>query len=418
MLSRRRFVASTAATWLCAGLPFARADNAVTKAAAGAPRYFVTFFLRGGLDAIYTMDPKVKTDVEARVDVPYGANDIVDAGGLQFGPHFKPLQKWAPNMAVLRGIQVKTANHETGAFQMMRMRSRVTTTMPTMHEVIGQVRDGQPLATVTLGELSSFEHSPGSMAAPTGGGASFIDALDDLSNDDIAVLAKVYQGHLKRIGSWDQSATTLQTREYVSQAAAFFDRLQTVPRFGGGPAGAKGKAGRVSTDFERTLWFLENDLTRSVAVKVFFDWDSHYKNAEKQTQSTSTFVALLDTFLSELKTRKNRFGSLADQTVVVIGSELGRFPVLNTNEGKDHWPETSFMLMGPGINTGGGKGGSFGTTGPFMEGKKMNKTTGKPDEAGSHVRIDDVGTTLLSLAGFKPEVYGYQGDRLRFLEQA
>jgi uncharacterized protein (DUF1501 family) len=104
--------------------------------------------------------------------------------------------------------------------------------------------------------------------------------------------------------------------------------------------------------------------------------------------------------------------------VVVVGSELGRFPVLNTNEGKDHWPETSFMIMGPGINTGGGKGASFGTTGTFMEGKKMNKTTGKPDEAGSHVRIDDVGTTLLGIAGFKPEVYGYQGERLRFLEQA
>jgi len=418
MLSRRQLVASTAASWLCAGIPYSRADNAVDhKAAAKAPRYFVTMFLRGGLDAIYTTDPKTKSQVEAKVDVPYDGNAIIDAGGLQFGPHFKTLAPWAKHMAVVRGIQVKTANHETGAFQMMRMRTRVSTSMPTFAEVVGQARDGQPLASVTLGELSSFEHSPGALAMPTVNNASAIDALDDLEDKDIAVLADVYQRHLKSIGTWDQSAQTRQTREYVAQAAAFFERLKTTPRYGGGPS-KNNKAGRASNDFDRTLWFLENDLARSVTIKVFFDWDSHFRNAEKQTGANGAFTALLDEFLRGLHSKKNKHGTLAEQTVVIVGSEMGRFPVLNGNLGKDHWPETTFMIMGPGINTDGGRGAAYGITGPFMEGKKINKVTGKPDDAGQHLRLDDVGVTLMSMAGLKPSTYGYQGDRLRFLESA
>lgn len=417
MLTRREFFAATAASWLYAGLP-----RPARAAEPSGPRYFVTFFLRGGLDAVYTFDPKTRAEVEPRVDVPYEPGAIVEAGGLQFGPHFKPLQGWAEKMAVVRGIQVKTANHETGAFQMIRMRTRVTTSMPSLYDVIGQNRSDQPLGSVALGELSSFEHSPGALAIPTGApdAKTALDVLDDASDEEIALLADVYKDHLRRFPHWQKSPETERTREYVSQLAAFFDRLKNgTPRFRAEQwTGKGGKTKRASEDMQRTLWFLENDLARGICVKVFFDWDSHYRNADKQASSTGNFTEILDRFLTELHKRKNKFGVLADQTVVVIGSEMGRFPVINGNIGKDHFPETGFMFMGPGINTGK-NGASYVPTGKFMEGLPVSLKTGMPSDVGAtHLVLDDVGTTLLHMAGLDPSLYGYTGRRLRFLEEA
>lgn len=40
---------------------------------------------------------------------------------------------------------------------------------------------------------------------------------------------------------------------------------------------------------------------------------------------------------------------IADRVVVVVGSDFGRTPGYNGNNGKDHWSVTSMVLMGPGI---------------------------------------------------------------------
>lgn len=418
LLSRRRFVAATASSWLCAGLPRSFAQS--TPGKQRGPRYFVTFFLRGGIDPVYTVDPKTRGEVADKVDVPYGANDIVDGGAMGFGPHFQKLQKWAPKMAVLRGVQVKTANHETGAFQTLRMRTGVTTGMPSLYDVIGQSRDSQPLASVTLGDLTSFEHSPGALAAPTGvggNGTTSLDAVDALSDEEVDLLARVYQGHLARFPKWQQSPEATRTREHVAQAGAFFQRMKTTARFKAADWDAKkgSRAVRVAEDLQRTLWFLENDLTRGVAVRVVFDWDSHYRNADKQAQSTGDFTPVLARFLEELHTRKNAHGVLADQTALVIGSELGRFPIINGNLGKDHFPEAPYMFFGPSFNVGQ----AFVPTGKMMEGLPVSAETGKAGDTGAqHVVLDDVGTTLMHIAGLNPTTYGYRGRRLRFLERA
>ena len=41
--------------------------------------------------------------------------------------------------------------------------------------------------------------------------------------------------------------------------------------------------------------------------------------------------------------------TLAEETTVVVMSEMGRTPALNANLGKDHWPFTSVMVIGDGF---------------------------------------------------------------------
>ena len=413
-LTRRHVLKASAASWLLAGMPRARGQAGGKKKA---PRYFVTVFLRGGIDAVYTTDPKTKNDVAANVDVPYDVNAIVD-GPIQLGPHFRPLQKFASQMAILRGVQVSTANHETGAYQVLRMRTDVMPNMPSLFDILGQHREGQPLASVALGKLSSFEHSPDALIAPTGDsgdGETSLDAVDQLSDEDVDILAEAFKKHLTRFPS-ALSAKGERTKEHVAQTAAFFDKMKGVKRFK--PVdwgmGKNNDAARAGEDLQRTLWFLENDLTRGVFTKIQFDWDSHYRNVDKQTSATGDFTKIFSKFLDGLHERKNAFGSLAEQTVVVCGSELGRFPVINGNLGKDHFPEAQYLLMGPNINVGN----AFVPTGKHMEGQKINLKTGKADDNGERLVLDDLGATLMHAAGLNPTLYGYNGRLLPFLVKA
>lgn len=406
MLTRRNTLQAAAASWLLTSLPRpARAEAPTAKA----PRYFVTLFLRGGIDGVLTLDPKTRADVDADIDVPYQPGSIVDAGNTQLGPQFDDLKPFADRMAIVRGLQVHIANHESGAFQMLRFRTGVTATAPSMYEIIGQRRE-TPLAAVTLGDLSSFDYTAASLVAPTGnGGTTSLEALDNLDDDDLALLAKTYQKHLKGFSATGLSESHRQTRENLAQVSAYLDRCTKTPRFKVDPWHISRD---TEADLQRTLWMLENDMTRGVTVKIQFDWDSHFRNADKQAPANRRFQQLLARFLKELESRKNEHGTLASQTVLIVGSELGRFPVLNGNLGKDHFPETSLMLFGPGI-----KAGAYGQTGKRMESIPVSTTTGRPqDVGGRRLEFDDIGVTLMHLAGLNPAVYGYRGERLRFLE--
>ncbi len=410
MWTRRDLMKAGLAGWLTSTLP-----PGVAAAASGKrPRYFITIFMRGGIDGIYSMDPKRPGEVEPRVSIPYPASAIVDTGAMPFGPHFKQLQKWAPKMAITKGFQVKTANHESGALQVLRMKTAVSRNMPAILDIIGRKRQGQALSSVTLGRASSLEHSPNSLVAPTfGSKRTVLDAMDALSASDFDTMAKAFQAHLKRAEGWAAAGGQReQTQEHLRQTADLFTRLPDVPKFRAQEWSERSKRQDLARDLQRTLWLIENDLAKSVYLKIFFDWDSHFRNASKQAVATRDFTFVFDKFLQELHGRRNAHGKLADNTVIVAGSELGRFPSLNGNEGKDHFPEAPYMCMGPNIR--GGQ--AFGPTGRLMEGQEVSLRTGMPEAGGTHLVLDDIGTTMLEWAGVDPRLHGYRGRRLRFLE--
>lgn len=418
MWTRRDALRAGMASWLLAGLsgaPLTRAARASDPGRAG-PRYVVVLFLRGGMDAIYTTDPKERAEVDPRVDIPYAPDEITEAGAHLFGPHFLPLARHANKLALVKGLQVRTANHESGALQMLRLRTAVTYTMPSILEIVGSRRDGQPLANVTLGDVSSLEYSPASLVASTADtDKSLFDAIDAVDPGDFELLEQVFAAHVQAVERWPSGAERARTEEHLDQVRALFGRLGQVPRFQSQRWGSFKADYPMSQDLQRTLWLLENDLTRCVYVKLYMPWDSHYDNARKQSLSNTNFVAVFGQFLTELAQRRNAHGALADNTLIVAGSELGRFPILNGNDGKDHFPETTVMWSGPGVAAGA----SFGQTGPMMEGSPISLKTGRPtDTGGVSLALDDIGTTLLHMTGFDPELYGYRGNRLRFLEQA
>jgi hypothetical protein len=77
-------------------------------------------------------------------------------------------------------------------------------------------------------------------------------------------------------------------------------------------------------------------------------WDTHNSNFVNVPEQAATLDAALSTLLIDL----DRRGLLSD-TLVVLATEFGRTPEINTNEGRDHHPQAfSCMLAGGGIQGG------------------------------------------------------------------
>jgi hypothetical protein len=95
---------------------------------------------------------------------------------------------------------------------------------------------------------------------------------------------------------------------------------------------------------------------------------------------------------------------MADKIAIVMGSDFGRTPGYNSGNGKDHWPISSMMMMGPGIPGNTVIGGTDDRHGLFLVDPATLQPTGYPDSAeGTRLSIAHVHRALRNLAGIPDE---------------
>jgi len=412
-ISRRTFLGSVAAS-LGVSLGHALAWSSVASAlprgaahpwaqpAAGDPRYFLQIMLGGGIDAIYSFDPKERSEVEPRVDVPFASKDIVTSGDVRLGPHVRALAPWADRLTIVRGVGTQSAAHIPALAQLMsgKLGRAAYEVSPTLCELIGVRRDSQAVAAVAVG-FPCDGIGPRELTHPT------IRQLLALSPDELRACAAVLAARRRDLATGPADERLATTLEALDDTLRLIARLETVPR----PAltqedwSGAGDLGRpFSMALQLTLWLFEHDLAKS--VRLHFDrWDTHFHNTKNQTKESLAFFPALARFLRELEARR-----LFDATLVMMGSELGRFPELNPADGKHHLPEASFALLGKRLRPG-----VFGATGRRMEALPVDLRTGRPTRGGALLSLSDLGATVLAAAGIDPIRVGYHGRTLGVL---
>jgi len=103
--------------------------------------------------------------------------------------------------------------------------------------------------------------------------------------------------------------------------------------------------------------------------------------------------------MSSLETHHGLDGRpLSENTTVVVLSEMGRTPKLNSTGGKDHWTFTSAMLIGSGIRGGQAVGGYDDT----LMGLPTDLGSGETTESGTPLTAAHLGATLMALADIDP----------------
>ena len=93
--------------------------------------------------------------------------------------------------------------------------------------------------------------------------------------------------------------------------------------------------------------------------------------------------------------------SILDETTVIVCSDFGRTPRLNSDGGKDHHPWGSLLLVGKRVRPGV----TVGATDGDQEGVKVNFGTGQPDETGQVIDVVNAVAGILTLAGANAETY-------------
>lgn len=136
-------------------------------------------------------------------------------------------------------------------------------------------------------------------------------------------------------------------------------------------------------------------------------WDSHALNDLTQSELFESLFLSLGDLLEKLSaTPAPGGGMLSDITTVVVMSEMGRTPYMNASGGKDHWPYTTALYIGPAVTgdrvVGGFDEGQYGRT--------VDLQTGEMSEQGNLLRIDTIGATLLRMADIDPAEEGVVAD--------
>ena len=417
LMDRRRVLklfqscAVAAAAWPILG------DRRAAAAPASRPRFYLQIIPQGGVDAVYTTDPRKPGEVDPGIDVPYPAGDIVETSGTRLGPSFRALAPWMPRLAVINAFHQNSANHVSGLAHITRYKSRATMDTPTLFDVLGSRRHGEATGAISIGAGFPSGFSSQFLGAPSevvfGARPGMFEHLDRADPEDLVEVARALRREAAPLAGARATAEDRVTADNLLASAELLSRVATAPKFKPAAWGhALEPDYHNGADLQRALWLFENGLTRCATVCVGNqDFDTHIGNTTIQPVMAEYLAFILDKLFGELDRRTIDQRSLASQTLVIIGSEIGRFPRLNAAHGKDHFPQTPHVLFGAGIAAGA----SYGATGRDMAALPISVATGRPERGGHTLRVDDLGVTLLNLDGANPELYGYVGEHLGFL---
>jgi hypothetical protein len=402
-LRRRDFLGAAAATvgLGALGLPRARAEVGLAK-------NLVLVVAYGGWDTTYVFDPKPGL---ASIDAPSG--DIVEVGGVQFfDDPTRPATRaffdaWADRCTVVNGLQVQSLVHADCSKRLLT--GTQSDTNPDVGAIAAFVHGAErPVPYFVLGQTSYA--GPYASISSRAGTANQLGTLIDLQYgypaDGVAAPVlldgdeqALIRAHVAARAERDRLARGL-AGENRSRIEAFIaslgrgDVLRTI-----GPVGTLEFTRDLGVQADLAVDALDRELSWAVQIETG-SFDTHTDNTLQIVQHELLFGGLAQ-LLAGLDDRpgKHGGGSLLDETVVAVVSEMGRTPKLNASNGKDHWPVTSAMVLGGGLPGGRVLGGTTDT----LAARPMDLVTGASTESGVQLQYGNFAAGLLAALGVDPE---------------
>ncbi len=376
-------------------------------------RRFLFVFCNGGWDQTTVFAPLFGSPY---VDMD-GGGEEAEAGGITFvdaedRPSVRTFfERWGEQTCLLNGLEVPAISHD----QCMRLiqTGRRTDNGDDWAAILAGRGDVLELPYVVVsGPAYSSAHS--SAVVRIGSDRQLAKLLDASAFDssDQPIMAMSETADEAVAAFLQERAAELVGAQPTGQEARFADAYA---RSLDNLAGVRGGLGELALDgavfdtlassLEVALKSMELGKTRCALIRDnglwAQGWDTHQKN-EYQALNFDLLFAQLDELMLTLASRTGPDGApLSETTTVVVFSEMGRQPKLNSHGGKHHWTSTSALFLGAGIAGGQVVGG-------FDErslSRPMDFATGAPTSRGVLADVDDFGATLLALADIDPGAY-------------
>ncbi len=364
--TRRQFLALGARSLLgvtiagmMPGRLFAGDPSSILAASPTAPRPLarnvIYLYMAGGMSHLDTFDPKPGQKVAGPVTAIPTSVD-----GIQLTENLPLTARMMHRCAVVRSLTSTQGAHEQGNYYVHTgYRMIGTTRHPAMGawlaSLSGRTNDTLPASVLIGGDSqhpgagfleSRFAPLPignpetglaNSHSADNVNEARFQRRLQLLDSVNKPFIAANPQKETRAYHDlYDEAVTLMRSRDLaafdMSQETAAMRAAYGSDRFGQGCLLARR--------------LIENDV-RFVEVSLG-GWDTHSDNFD-QVQARCDILDLgLSTLLADLDAR-----GLLDETLVVVATEFGRTPRINSNLGRDHHPRCfSMLLAGGGIRGG------------------------------------------------------------------
>ncbi len=377
-------------------------------AVAGDNRRFLFVHCRGGWDTTYVFQPNFGSSI---VDMEPDSTTR-ELNGIKFVDNaLRPnvpayFARFGARTCVVNGIEVRSVTHERCARIMMTGSAEGSTDdwgavlagMSTSRQLLPYfVLSGTAFTAkysdrvVRVGESSQLQ------ALITGTALSSASQRFPVpSTDRDALVDAMVRKRMSGFASANPIAKAAGSAlDDVESLKDYADRLQISAY---SPGGCYELANQMAAVFD----VFELGLARSALVEYrgwcSEGWDTHSNN-DRQTLHFDELFQYLSLALDDLDSRTSASGgSLADETVVVLVSEMGRTPQLNPGNGRDHWTFTSAMVIGAGVAGGQVVGGfddsGYGAATDFASGEVMSDGPG--------ITAANFGATLLALGNVDP----------------
>ena len=356
-LSRRQFVARAAKTALGVSiLPIGWA-NRLLAAGGGKAEHCIFFYMSGGMTHMETFDPKPGTETGGKTK---GISTGV--AGVELAEFMPQLAQRFSDIAVVRSMTQKTGDHRGGAYWMRTSyEPRATIIHPSMgpwaQTLLGKKHDTLPDSVViggggehpgagffgpALAPLPIGDPDKGVQNSAPYNGVSedlfekrldLMNTFDDsfrrkFQTDEVKAYTQFYEETLKLMKSEDLATFDLSLEEKYEEKAARYGNT----RVGKGAMLAKR---------------LVSSGVRFVEV-VSGGWDMHNDLWNAIPTTGGQLDQALGSLIDDLKAE-----GLFEKTLIVVGTEFGRTPIINANGGRDHHPRVfSTMFAGGGIQGG------------------------------------------------------------------
>ena len=136
-------------------------------------------------------------------------------------------------------------------------------------------------------------------------------------------------------------------------------------------------------------------------VALTYGGFDHHTNIETNiNRQLEPFDKAYATLINDLSDR-----GMLDETLVIVTTEFGRTPKINSNAGRDHWPQVFSIAMAGGGVKGGYVHGTSDPTGSFPEDDPFT--------------VDNYAATIYNLIGIDPnrELMADGGRPIRIVNQ-
>lgn len=371
----------------------------VRAGGSGPGRRFLFINAEGGWDPLCVFAPKFGAsdiDMEPQAE-PWsvGGLDLVDHPARPVTRSF--FEQRGSEVALLHGVSTRSVNHET--CQVVALTGATSEDFPDWGTLLGYAqREERSLPHLVVsgpafaGPHSVIVSNARGLLQPTIDG-TLLYIADRNVEPPSAPASRVVDHFLEARGraraQVDPEAKRLADyREALTRSRSLRDSALELDLVGGG-----GFADGLDT----AVAALSAGVCRCASVGTDFVWDTHEDNTQ-QSGLFEGFFADLERLLANLETTPGPDGQpLANDTVVVVTSEMARTPAFNGTGGRDHWPFTSMMLLGPGLNTGR----SYGAYTDLYTGVGVD-AGGDPDASIAGISPDSLGATLLTLGDLDP----------------